>query len=530
MKKGKNVSRRNFLIGTGLTGIAAAVGLAGCAPKASGELSSDATSNTTIGTGTDVPTSWDEECDVLVLGGGGAGSSAAFTAAREGASVIVLESQSNTGTSSTAVCKGNFCIIGSDEAKAQGIEDSPELFLQDALAYGADDDALPANREDIILTYAENSYECYTTLKEIGVEFSDPYMMAGHSVLRVHRVDNGKMQQLLTNAAQEAGAEFLFNAEFQKLIVDETGTVLGARAKSGNKEIAVKARKAVLLTTGSFVRNSAMVDDCLPGLSKVDLSTGAGATGLGHIAASQLGGALWGRSKLYATEGMSPTPGAGDCEIPQYGAIAVDMNGSRYIDEGSYWSNMRTRTLISKGTDPEYGCFLSWYVIDQPGYDLAVEAGAGGTTTGLSEEEIPYVVKADTIEELAEAINAPDLPATLEKYNADIENGRDTQFGRTSRNGEGTGEPYPLTNPPYYAWASKMVLEYAPTTTFMANGECQILDQYEEPIGGGRLFAAGELIHRSIVGNHYLVGTSIGSCTTLGMVIGRKAAALDSWE
>ena len=103
-------------------------------------------------------------------------------AAREGASVIVLESQSGTSFSSTAVCKGNYCVIGSDEQKAAGIEDDVELFVQDALAYGVDDDALPGNKEEVIRLYAENSRECYDLLKELGVEFSAPYMMAGHSV------------------------------------------------------------------------------------------------------------------------------------------------------------------------------------------------------------------------------------------------------------------------------------------------------------------------------------------------------------
>lgn len=525
-----DISRRSFLTTAGLASLgAAALGMTSFTSEAQAAEEAAAKVGPT-GIGGNVPAEWDEECDVLVLGGGGAGSSAALMAAREGADVIVLESQSTTTFSSTAVCKGNYCVIGSDEQIAAGIEDDPELFVQDALAYGADDDALPGNKEEVIRLYAENSRECYDVLKELGVEFSDPYMMAGHSVLRVHRVNNADMQRRLTEAAQEAGANFLFETEFEQFIVDETGTVLGAYATAGDDTIAIKAKRGVALTTGSFVRNSALVDECLPGLSKVELSTGLGATGKGHIAALNLGGQLWGRSKLYATEGMYPESGHGDCEIPQYGAIAVDMNGSRYIDEGSYWSNMRTRTLISKGLHPDFGCFMSWYIIDQPGYDVAREAGDNNATTGINEEEAEMVISADTIEELAEKINAPYLPATLAKYNEDMAAGVDTQFGRTSNNGEGTGEPYALTTPPYYAWASKMALEYAPTTTFMVDGDCQILNQYDEPIGGGRLLSCGELIHRSIVGNHYLVGTSIGSCTTLGMVIGRKLAQMDAWE
>ena len=367
-------------------------------------------------------------------------------AAREGASVIVLESQSGTSFSSTAVCKGNYCVIGSDEQKAAGIEDDVELFVQDALAYGVDDDALPGNKEEVIRLYAENSRECYDLLKELGVEFSAPYMMAGHSVFRVHRVDNADMQSRLTAAAQEAGANFLFNTEFEELIVDATGTVLGAFASDGDKTIAVKAKRGVALTTGSFVRNSALVDDCLPGLSKVELSTGAGATGKGHIAALNMGGQLYGRSKLYATEGMYPESGHGDCEIPQYGAIAVDMNGMRYIDEGSYWSNMRTRTLISKGTHPEFGCFMSWYVIDRPDYDAAREAGDNNATTGINEEEAKMVVSADTIEELAEKlrVDPAGLTATVERYNELAAKGVDEDFGKPAK------DLLPLSKPPYF--------------------------------------------------------------------------------
>ena len=130
---------------------------------------------------------------------------------------------------STAVCKGNYCVIGSDERKAAGIEDDVELFVQDALAYGVDDDALPGNKEEVIRLYAgKNSLECYDLLKELGVEFSAPYMLAGHSVFRVHRVDNADMQSRVTAAAQEAGANFLFNTEFEgSSCVDATGHSAG---------------------------------------------------------------------------------------------------------------------------------------------------------------------------------------------------------------------------------------------------------------------------------------------------------------
>lgn len=518
----QRISRRNFLAGAGLASIAAGMALAGCSPASvQGDRSAGESEAGKL------PESWDAECDVLVIGAGGAGCAAALTAARDGAQVLVLESQPNTATSSTAICKGNFAVIGSDEQKALGIEDSSDQYVADCLAWGNSDSPLvQSNREESIRTFADNSAECQQMLKELGLEFPEPYVATGNSVARVHVIDNAQMQQLLENAAREAGAEFKFNTEFTRFVSDANGMVVGAIAKDGNRELVVKARKGVLLATGGFCRNIELVEECLPGLSEVEPRTAAGATGLGHLAAMQLGGAMWGRNWLYVTEGWSPD-GKAWSEMTAFGAIVTDMQGDRFIDDGASWSNKRTRALMDKGTHPEYGVYFNWYVIDQAGYERAVETGGPLGVTDINE---PYFLKADTVEELAEMMAAPNLPATLERYNTDMANGEDTLFDRKYLDGAGTGDPVPLDTPPYYAWASKPVLEYSPVTGFLTDGDCQILDQYEQPIGGGRLFAGGEIVLRSIVGNHFMIGSGIGSCTTLGMVIGRKAAALDSWE
>lgn len=522
-----NLSRRNFLLGVGAFGAAAGLGLAGCAPKSAAEAETEGNLATTgeAGQGGHMPASWDEECDVLVLGAGGAGCAGALTAARDGAKVIVVESQATTGTSSTAICKGNFAVIGSDEQKALGIEDSSDQYVEDCLAWGNSDGfpGGPANNEDMIRTFADNSAECQQVLKELGLEFPDPYVATGNSVARVHVVDNAQMQQLLEQGAKEAGAEFMFNTEFTRLAYDGNGTVMGAFVQDGSKERAIKANKGVLLTTGGFCRNVELVEECLPGLSEVEARTAAGATGMGHLAAMELGGAMFGRNWLYVTEGWSPD-GSAWCEMTSCGAIVTDREGNRFIDDGASWSNTRTRALMAKGKHPEYDCYFNWYICDQKVYDLGVEAG---DPMGVYDKTEPLFIKADTIEELAAAIDAPNLPATLAKYNENIASGND-EFGRKYLDGAGTGDPFPLTQPPYYAWASKPVLEYSPVTGFVMNGDCQILDQYGEPIGGGRLFSAGEIVLRSIVGNHFMIGSGIGTCTTLGMVIGHKAAALDA--
>lgn len=524
---GKNITRRGFVAGTGLAGIAAGLGLAGCAPKGA---ATEAVASTASGTegGTNLPASWDEECDVLVLGGGGAGASAALHAAKAGASVILLDSQSTNSFSATSICYGNFCVVGSDEQKALGIEDSVEQFLEDALANGnSDGNVVQANREDAIRTFAENSARGYRVLKDLGLEFPDPYVQVGHSLLRCHVVDNAKMLQLLTDAGKDAGVDYRFDTEFTKLVYDGAGTVLGAVAQKKGKEVAYKAKKAVLMCTGSFLRNVELLEECAMGFSKIPLFTGQGLTGLGHLALMDLGAAMWGRETVYAVEGHSED-GAAFCEMPHFGAIVTDLSGNRFFDDGQYWTNARTRAMVAKAKQEGNERFQTWMIADQAAYDRAVETGP---KNGIYEQNESYFVKGDTVEELAAAINAPDLPATIERYNADVADGGDTLFGRTFWNGTGTPSPVPLDQPPYYAYASYPNILYTPTTGFMINGECQVIGQYDDqPVGGGRLFAAGEIVTRSVVGNHYMVGVGIGSCTTLGMVIGEKAAALDSRE
>lgn len=523
----KEVSRRSFIAGASVLGIAAGLGLAGCTPSGKDSLNktSEAAATESAGARGNIPAQWDEECDVLILGAGGAGASAALAAAKAGASVIVLESQNNNSFSATSICYGNFCVVGSDEQKTLGIEDSPDQFLADAIANGnSDGNIIQANREDAILTYAENSARGAQMLKELGLEFPDPYTQVGHSLLRCHVVDNARMLQLLTDASKEAGADYRFKTEFTRLVYDANGMTQGAVDAEGKS---YKAKKAVLMCTGSFLRNTDLLEECAMGFSNIPLFTGQGITGLGHLALMDMGAPMWGRENIYAVEGHSED-GVAFTEMCHFGAIVTDLSGNRFFDDGQYWTNARTRAMVQKAKQEGNDRFKTYQIFDQAAYDRAVQ---NGPMNGIYDTNLPYFIKAETIEELASLIEAPNLPSTLDKYNSDISSGGDTLFGRVHWNGEGTPDPVPLSQPPFYAYSSYPNILYTPCTGFNINGDCQVLGQYDEDvIGGGRLFAAGEIITRSIVGNHYMVGGGIGSCTTLGMVIGEKAAALDAWD
>lgn len=282
-----------------------------------------------------------------------------------------------------------------------------------------------------------------------------------------------------------------------------------------------------MLATGPFMRNKAMVEECMPGASDVDVVCGLGAYGAGHMAAEKLGATMRGRNNLYLAGGYDPLGTLSHTELCQFGAIDVNRDGDRLCNDGNHWSYERSQATINRGINPETGTYFSRAIIDQGMYDNAMEIGA---PLGLTEASAELLKKADTIEELAELIGAPNLPATVAKYNEDLANGGDTLFGRIYRNGAGTGDPIPLENPPFYAWAKRPCMLLSPTIGFITNEKNELLDAYGKPPGGGRLFACGELTERTVTGNKYLVGSAISYDTTMGLLIGEDAAALESWE
>lgn len=506
------LSRRNFIA-------TAALGAAGLA--AAGTASASEQAEPGYGKG-NMPDQWDEEYDVVVVGAGGGGCAAAIGAARAGAKTLVLESQGSTIATSTAVCGGYLMIVGSDEQKDAGIEDSAEQFVEDTMAWGE------TCREDVCQSFADHCLDYYQLVKEMGVAFvtTDVVASPGCSIPRTLTVDPHDHQAKLQETAEASGATIMFKTEGGRLYVNGNGEVAGIQAKTEDgKEIAIKAKKAVILASGGFTHNAELLNECLPGLGDIKAFSSVGHTGQGHYAAAEVGAKLEGRPYIYAVEGMAPDSLTMDgyAELYIYGAIKVNTEGDRYVNEGLYWCNDMTRALLQQPMKD--GQYFNWQIIDQNGYD---KAKAAGRPLGVYDTNESLFTKGETIEELAEAIGAPDLPETLAKYNEDIAAGKDTMFGRETLCGDGTGDPVALDTPPYYAFPNVPWLAYDPATSFIADGECHILDQYGEPIP--RLYGAGEITARSIVGNHYQYGLAVGSACTFGLYAGTQVAALDAWD
>ena len=297
-----SLDRRGFLktlaVGSAAA-MAAGAGLAGCAPQ-----SKDAAgSKGTVGSGAGVPTSWDEECDVLVIGSGYAGLAAAYEAAKAGANTMIVEKMASTGGNS-AIADGDFAVCMSSAQKAKGIEDSVDKYVADMMAAG-----LNLNDEEKCRVLAEKSNETWEwTQTDLGVEWDTdeegninviPY--GGHNTVRTIHPALGHGSAItvpLIEKLGELGASIKTSCMATKFFRDDSGRMVGVQVNEkpkGNNPttgdpLFIKANKGVVLASGGFGRDIAWRTQHDPRLGEdVDCTNQEGATAEALAAAMKAG-------------------------------------------------------------------------------------------------------------------------------------------------------------------------------------------------------------------------------------------------
>ncbi|NMM83593.1 flavoprotein, partial [Rhodococcus sp. SRB_17] len=240
-------------------------------------------------------TTWDYEADVVVAGYGIAGVTAAIEAARAGAEVLVLERTGGWG--GAASLAGGFIYLGGGTPlqKACGFDDTVDnmkTFMKAALGPGTDDAKIDA--------YCEGSVDHYNWLVDAGVPFKEsfwgqpgwepPYddglaysggensapfnslvdpSPRGH-VPQMSNKKSGEqgggymLMKPLVDTAEKLGVRAEYDLRVQTVAVDETGRVVGIVAKRYGKDVAIRARKGVVLAMGSFAYNDEMVRSNAP--------------------------------------------------------------------------------------------------------------------------------------------------------------------------------------------------------------------------------------------------------------------------
>lgn len=265
MKKDEQlgVSRRSFLKGAGLAAAAMAgtAALAGCANESAGGA------DTLANTGDWLPQTWDYECDLLVIGYGGAGMWASLIGADEcGQQVLVLEKAPERGGGNSSINNGEWTIV--EESEKERFKDYIRAFTKgktpDAMIeawveecarnteyadkYGMTYEVVEQALAGAIPEYFfldDNAYEGSCKLSSVD----------GFGMLSFHELD----------AQREAlGVEVLFDCHDERLIQNpQTKEIVGAYTMIGNEEKTVKARKAVIMTLGGFEFNEELKNQYL---------------------------------------------------------------------------------------------------------------------------------------------------------------------------------------------------------------------------------------------------------------------------
>ncbi|MDR0842391.1 MAG: flavocytochrome c, partial [Acidobacteriota bacterium] len=292
------------------------------------------------------PKKWDESHDVVVVGTGFAGLSAAIEARIAGAKVLVIDKMPVYGGNSI-VNGGDFAAPGNSFQKEAGIEDSPELMLKDMLKAGLD-----LNHPKLARIIAEHANESLEWARNfIGAEFTRLNFHGGHSVKRSVQTVNQSGSELVNKLlakAQSLGVEIVLRTKMTDLVTDENGAVLGLKVRRGykwpdeasGKTAHIRAHRGVVLVSGGFSRDVALRQVHDPRLTGEFGSTNhPGATGEALLAACRAGAMDVQMDWIQLGPWTSPDePGFGYtpqvCErIVGYGLMVDPQTGKRFFKE-----------------------------------------------------------------------------------------------------------------------------------------------------------------------------------------------------
>ena len=525
----KKVSRREFV--KGAAAVAGAGALASCAPAATpttapGETAAPAPTCPPAAECAPCPTpwlpeKWDKEADVVVVGFGGAGGSAAIAAHDAGAEVLVLEKMPVPG-GQTVVSGGVVYGCNTSVQEANGVTDSAAEMYEYYMAVG-EGELDPARMRMV----SEKSGETIEWLIGLGVEFPTLYLSGAEASFadltppkpRGHSAGGAALFGTLGDEVEARGIEVLVETPATKLIADPRRQVLGVVADSAEKELNIKARKGVILASGSFGSNQEMIKLYGPDLRGAVSYAVPGLTGDGILMAEALGANLDNIGHAFRVQPVIKTsPGFGGMILPlfEHTCVLVNEAGKRFVDEGIFYEYL-TKALLEQEGRHAYAIF------DEDVKKL------GGTAVGYflskdlsSEIEAGSIKKADTISELAALVGLD--PATLEetvnKVNQYAAQGTDPEFGRET----GLGA---VQTPPFYC------IEALPGVGVTAGGlkttvDAKVTDVFGEVIP--RLYGAGDTIGGWCFEMYPGSGTAILNGILFGRLAGENAAAQEPWE
>lgn len=449
------------------------------------------------------------EADLIIVGAGGAGMTAAHTAMENGASVILIEKSGVVGGNSLCSAMG-INASGSQVQEELGMEYATDELLKELqMRYGG--------RENLVDAYVEASGETVDWLHtDLGIDFSgetsedidssDPLANvqdehpSGSGLFMVTADAEGTTADTLVSALKDAleedGAVVYVNTTATALVADESGAICGVKASGADGEEIVFSGKAVILATGGFGQNHEMVESLRPDLANSVTDEIAPTTGDGIIMAQAVG------AKTVDLDQMQTFPHVvvGDTWLPPMSMPGGFMTSAIFI-------NQDAQRYTTEGFDPTTEDTLAQEMV----FTVFNE---DDLNDDLKQLEARGLVKSgDTAEELALelGLDAGALQATIDQWNADCEAGSDSQFDNQTLK--------PLTGK-LYGYRFGVGAHYM-MGGVLINENTEVLDENEEPIPG--LYAAGE-VTGGFHGTIRVDGSGTGDAFVFGHLAGLKAA------
>ena len=467
---------------------------------------------------------WDEVTDVVVIGSGFAGLTAAIEARNAGASVIIFEKMRAVGGNSI-ISDGGIAAAGTILQKKFNIDDSTDMMYTDMLNAG-----LGINYPELVRTVVDNANETFQWSQDyLGVEYLDRVdQFGGHCVPRCYTAKNisgSTIIKKLIEKIEELGAKVRLKMCFKSFIQDSAGRVCGVIVrqdydyKNPNQgtDVYIKAEKGVILAAGGFSSDVAfrMAQD--PRLTeKIDTTNKPFATAEALKEAMRIGAAPVQLSHIQLGPWASPDEkGYGDGPmfseyiLFQYGILIEPTTGNRFINELA-----DRKTLSDKILSIGHPCIGI--------ADSKAVSESGWNIDSCLKKNV--VKKFNTLKEFATFYNISHekLGESLECFNYSFVEGIDKCFGKPL-----IEKAEPIVNPPFYGIRLWPKVHYT-MGGIRINVAGEVIDMNGKAIEG--LYAAGE-ITGGIHGASRLGSCAITECLVFGRIAGRNAAKKlsDKW-
>ena len=440
------------------------------------------------------------ETEFVVVGGGGAGLSAAVTLAQNGRKVIVVEKMPRLG-GNTLVC--GALMNSYDPIRTRGTEYA-ESTVEDFIDWtwtGGNE----AGKRDVIQTFAEQSWPTTQWLvDDIGVVFyKDLQGQWGH----MPELPNGTgFVYPFEKKVEELGIPCHLNTALQEVVMEGDRAVGIVAQKDGGATLTVKASKGVVLATGGLGYNLDLVKELDPRYERVNLSTNpVNATGECFAIAEAVGANLVNMDSIQAVHFADPATGQVDWDIESANSIFVNKEGKRFMNE----EMPRDDSVAGLSQQPDQLMFTISDSKDWPTMDTVT--GFGVTIGECLERGKAF--RADTLEELASIleIDGSNLVATVDEYNQMIEEGEDVAFQLKTIDHRSK-----IETGPFYASKLTIAIHYT-------NGGIEIDPQARVLNGSGEvipgLYAAGEC-SGGVMGTKRMGGNSVADVMIFGRIAG----------